>query len=68
MLNSKQMFNKLLLLQKQMTKYTLDIFESPFVTQQSNVRNILTYLNRIQLYHYPTFFVEFEETAMLQTC
>ena len=35
------MFNKLLILQKQMTKYTLDIFESPFVTQQSNVRNIL---------------------------
>ena len=34
-------FNKLLLWQKQMTKYTLDIFKSPFVTQQSNVRNIL---------------------------
>ena len=38
------MFNKLLLLQKQVTKYTLDIFESPFVTQQSNVRNILNIL------------------------
>ena len=61
------MFNKLLLSHKQMTKYTLDIFESPFVTQQSNVRNILNIFKSNALYHYPMFFVEFEETAMLQS-
>ena len=58
------MFNKMLLLQKQMTKYTLDIFESPFVTKQSNIRNILNIFKSNSNIPLPYVLVEFEETVM----
>ena len=62
------MFNKLFLLQKQVTKILKIYLKVHLSHNRVTYVTFWTYLNQTQLYNYPMFFVEFEETARFQTC